>query len=53
MWQVDALCTWLLIELGNDNIAYGLCDLKVKVLRRILKGDAAPAGFKIDCPPWD
>jgi hypothetical protein len=27
MWQVDAQCTWLLIEIGNDDIAYRLCDL--------------------------
>jgi len=23
----DAQCTWLLTELGNDDIAFGLCDL--------------------------
>jgi Protein of unknown function (DUF2958) len=26
MWQ-DAQCTWLLTELGLDDIAFGLCDL--------------------------
>jgi hypothetical protein len=27
LFTPDAQCTWLLTELGNDDIAYGLCDL--------------------------
>ena len=27
LFTPDAPCTWLLTELGNDDIAYGLCDL--------------------------
>src|ERR1700722_1543255 len=27
LFTPDARCTWLLTELGNDDIAYGLCDL--------------------------
>ena len=27
LFTPDAQCTWLLIELGNDDIAFGLCDL--------------------------
>jgi hypothetical protein len=27
LFTPDAQCTWLLTELGNDNIAFGLCDL--------------------------
>ena len=27
LFTPDAQCTWLLAELGNDNIVYGLCDL--------------------------
>jgi Protein of unknown function (DUF2958) len=26
LFTPDAQCTWLLTELGNDDIAYGLCD---------------------------
>ena len=27
LFTPDAQCTWLLTELGNDDIAFGLCDL--------------------------
>jgi hypothetical protein len=27
LFTPDAQCTWLLTELGNDDIVYGLCDL--------------------------
>jgi len=27
LFTPDAQCTWLLTKLGNDNIAFGLCDL--------------------------
>ena len=27
LFTPDAQCTWLLTKLGNDDIAYGLCDL--------------------------
>ena|ERR1700733_12801313 len=27
LFTPDARCTWLLTELGNDDIAFGLCDL--------------------------
>jgi hypothetical protein len=27
LFTPDAQCTWLLTELGLDDIAYGLCDL--------------------------
>jgi hypothetical protein len=27
LFTPDAQCTWLLSELGNDDIAFGLCDL--------------------------
>jgi len=27
LFTPDTQCTWLLTELGNDNIAFGLCDL--------------------------
>ena len=27
LFTPDAQCTWLFTELGNDDIAYGLCDL--------------------------
>jgi hypothetical protein len=29
LFTPDAQCTWLLTELGKDDIAYGLCDLGV------------------------
>jgi len=43
LFTPDAQCTWLLTELGNDDIAYGLCDLGWELLRLALSACASCA----------
>jgi hypothetical protein len=54
LFTPDAECTWLLTELGNDDIAFGLCDLGLGCPEigfvcvhelRVLRG---PPGFPIE-----
>jgi hypothetical protein len=54
LFTPDAQCTWLLIELGNDDIAYGLCDLGMGfpelgfVCMRELRELRGPLGLPIE-----
>jgi hypothetical protein len=54
LFTPDAQCTWLLTELGNDDIAYGLCDLGMGtpeigfVCMRELREARGPLGLPIE-----
>ena len=54
LFTPDAQCTWLLTELGNDDIAFGLCDLGMGcpelgfVLMRELREVRGPFGLPIE-----
>ena len=54
LFTPDAQCTWLLTELGNDDIAYGLCDLGLGcpesgfVSMRELREARGPSGLPIE-----
>ena len=54
LFTPDAQCTWLLTELGNDDIAYGLCDLGLGfpeigfVCMRELRELRGPLGLPIE-----
>ena len=54
LFTPDAQCTWLLTELGNDDIAYGLCDLGMGfpeigfVCMRELRELRGPLGLPIE-----
>jgi hypothetical protein len=55
LFTPDAQCTWLLTELGNDDIAFGLCDLGMGcpelgyVCMRELRELRGPLGLRIEC----
>jgi hypothetical protein len=54
LFTPDAQCTWLLTELGRDDIAYGLCDLGLGfpeigfVCMRELREARGPLGLPIE-----
>jgi hypothetical protein len=54
LFTPDAQCTWLLAELGLDDIAYGLCDLGLGtpeigfVCMRELREARGPLGLPIE-----
>ena len=54
LFTPDAQCTWLLTELGLDDIAYGLCDLGLGcpeigfVCMRELREARGPLGLPIE-----
>ena len=54
LFTPDAQCTWLLTELGNDDIAYGLCDLGLGfpeigfVSMREIRELRGPLGFPVE-----
>jgi hypothetical protein len=54
LFTPDAQCTWLLTELGNDDIAFGLCDLGLGcpevgfVCMRELREARGPLGLPIE-----
>jgi hypothetical protein len=54
LFTPDTQCTWLLTELGNDDIAYGLCDLGMGmpeigfVCMRELREARGPLGLPIE-----
>jgi Protein of unknown function (DUF2958) len=54
LFTPDAQCTWLLTELGRDDIAYGLCDLGMGspeigfVSMRELREVRGPLGLPIE-----
>src|SRR6202162_3658035 len=54
LFTPDAQCTWLLTELGLDDIAFGLCDLGLGtpelgyVSMRELRGPLGPLGLPLE-----
>jgi hypothetical protein len=54
LFTPDGQCTWLLTEVGNDDIAYGLCDLGMGfpeigfVCMRELRELRGPLGLPIE-----
>jgi hypothetical protein len=55
LFTPDAQCTWLLTELGNDDIAFGLCDLGMGcpelgyVSMTELRDLRGPLGLSVEC----